>query len=64
MMKSATLFLLVFIVVILSTIELGKVELPVLVALHTNNNTTIKSVAPHCYAYQQQDDDNYNEQKK
>jgi hypothetical protein len=33
-------------------------------ALHTNNNTTIKSVAPHCYAYQQQDDDNYNDQKK
>jgi hypothetical protein len=33
------------------------------VALHTNNNTTIKSVAPHCYAYQK-DDDNYNDKKK
>jgi hypothetical protein len=27
------------------------------VALHTNNNTTRKSVAPQCYAYQQQDHD-------
>jgi hypothetical protein len=27
------------------------------VALHTNNSTTRKSVAPQCYAYQQQDHD-------
>jgi hypothetical protein len=34
------------------------------VALHTNNNTTIKSVAPHYHACQQQDHGNYTDKKK
>jgi O-glycosyl hydrolase len=34
------------------------------VALHTNNNATIKIVAPHCYACQQRDNDNYDDKKK